>query len=282
MLVLPRVMSRPVRAASACATRSSDRVTPPTTKVRIRLPGPCTSGLHLVDPASRCQPLRSHIMASCHASRVPHRTGVPMKDSTAKALLARPVAPDVTLQTHAAEMTTHRKLHPEHRILRTRPVKPVESGSPLAAADAAAALDWARFAQAGRLRTLKLPGRLLKLDSDCVTEPAHGKPGISKKPGISGGRGAGTGNLAIRGRASVRGVLLQSSERVGTFCGDMNFAKGGEDTMPDSSNPHPPSGRLSWADLNQCRGTKGSAHSVLSSAAGAAHTGTPRRTTARR
>ena len=42
MLVLPRVMSRPVRAASACATRSSERVMPPTTKVRIRFPGPCT------------------------------------------------------------------------------------------------------------------------------------------------------------------------------------------------------------------------------------------------
>ncbi len=73
----------------------------------------------------------------------------------------------------------HRQLHPERRILRTRPVKPVESGSPLAAAVAAAALDWARFAQAGRLRTLKLPGRLLKLDSDGVTEPAHVQTGIS-------------------------------------------------------------------------------------------------------
>ena len=51
-------------------------------------------------------------------------------------------------------------------------MKLAESGSPLAAADAAAALDWARFAQAGRLRTLKLPGRELKLDSEGVTEPA--------------------------------------------------------------------------------------------------------------
>ena len=48
-----------------------------------------------------------------------------------------------------------------------------DSGSPLAAAEAAAALDWARFAQAGRLRTLKLPGRLLKLGSDGVAEPAR-------------------------------------------------------------------------------------------------------------
>ena len=56
--------------------------------------------------------------------------------------------------------------------VRTRPEKLAESGSPLAAAVAAAALDWARFAQAGRLRTLKLPGRALKLESDGATEPA--------------------------------------------------------------------------------------------------------------
>ena len=54
----------------------------------------------------------------------------------------------------------------------TRPEKLAERGSPFAAADAAAALDWARFAQAGRLRTLKEPGRALKLESDAATEPA--------------------------------------------------------------------------------------------------------------
>jgi hypothetical protein len=69
-------------------------------------------------------------------------------------------------------------------LTRTRPEKLAERGSPLAAADAAAALDWARFAQAGRLRTLKEPGRALKLESDVATEP--GTPCMNTQGSWSG------------------------------------------------------------------------------------------------
>ena len=122
-----------------------------------------------INPAQQISASAQLICGTVHVGSAPHSTGVPGENDSTLRRTNAAIATRVSSAVCTAEWTQ-----------RTRPVKlaAAESGSPLAAAEAAAALDCARFAQAGRLRTLKLPGRLLKLDSDGVTEPEKIRVGV--------------------------------------------------------------------------------------------------------